>query len=52
VVGAVSPVVGAVVLERYGLDATLAALTVAAAGSLVLSVLVLAGLSRRSTIPV
>jgi hypothetical protein len=48
VVGAVSPFLGAVMLERYGLDATLAALTVAAAISVGLGLLLLAGLSRRT----
>ena len=47
VVGAVSPFLGAVLLERYGLDATLAALTVAAVIGVLLSILLLAGLSRR-----
>lgn len=47
VVGAVSPFVGAVVLERYGLGATFAALTVAAAISVALSLVLLVGLSRR-----
>ena len=48
VVGAVSPFVGAMALERYGLDATLAALTVAAVASVALGVLLLAGLERRT----
>jgi MFS family permease len=52
VVGAVSPFVGAMALERYGLDATLAGLTIAVMGSLALSVLLLIGLSRRTTMPV
>jgi len=52
VVGAVSPFLGAVVLERYGLDATFAALTAATVISLVLSLLLLADLSRRSTVSV
>jgi MFS family permease len=47
VVGAVSPFLGAVLLERYGLDAMLAALTMAAAISVGLSLLLLAGLARR-----
>jgi hypothetical protein len=45
-VGAASPFAGAVILERYGIDATLAALTVVAIVSVVLSVLLLAGLGR------
>jgi MFS family permease len=48
VVGAVSPFVGAMALERYGLDATLAALTIAVVVSFALSVLLLAGLDRRT----
>ena len=47
VVGAVSPFVGAMALERYGLDATLAALTIAVVASFALSVLLLVGLDRR-----
>lgn len=47
VVGAVSPFLGALMLERYGLDTTLAAITVAAVASLGLSLLLLVTLDRR-----
>jgi hypothetical protein len=47
VTGAVSPFLGAVMLERFGIDVTLAALTAAAVASIVLS-LVLLGLRQRT----
>lgn len=49
--GAVSPFLGAVLLERYGVDATFAALTVASAVSLGLNVLLLTDLSRPVVAP-
>jgi hypothetical protein len=48
VTGAVSPFLGAVMLERFGIDATLAALTAAAVASIVLSLVLLAGIRHRT----
>ncbi len=48
VVGAVSPFAGAMALERYGIDATFAALTIAVIAGVVLSILLLVGLDRRT----
>lgn len=47
VVGALSPFLGAVLLERFGVDATFGVLTVAALAGIVLSTLLLVGLDRR-----
>jgi MFS family permease len=48
VVGALSPFLGAVMLERFGVDATFGALTAAALAGIVLSALLLPGLDRRA----
>lgn len=47
VVGALSPFLGAVLIERFGVDATFGVLTVAALAGIVLSALLLVGLDRR-----
>ncbi len=46
VVGALAPFLGAVLLERFGVDATFGALTVAALAGVALSLLLLPGLDR------
>ena len=48
VIGAVSPFVGAVLIERFGLDATLGVLTGAAILSAVLSLVLIADVTRRT----
>lgn len=48
VTGAVSPFLGAVMLERFGIDTTLAALTLAAVVSIALSLIVLVSVRRRA----